>query len=121
MIPRRFFWLFDLIVLSCAFAVAYWLTPYLGPFFHGTGLATLSSVLDIPSTWRGQLPPLSESVWILLVMSLPGLMVVSLAGGHRPLLGLPLTRIIISSVLAVFTGLSMIALIMFALKSPGWS
>lgn len=122
MIPRRFFWLFDLMILCAAFAAAYWLVPYLGPFFRvGSHLRGLFYFLDVPSNWSGQLPPLSESLWILLVMALTTLMVIGLSGSHGSLLELSRTRIIINNLGAIFAGLSMIVLVMFAFKSSGWS
>ncbi len=37
MIPRRFFWLFDLLTLSFAFLAAYSLVPRLQPLFAPRG------------------------------------------------------------------------------------
>jgi exopolysaccharide biosynthesis polyprenyl glycosylphosphotransferase len=122
MIPRRFFWLFDLLILCCAFAAAYWLVPSLGAFLQaGTRSTLLSDLLDVPSHWNGQMPPLSESLWILLVMALTALVVMGLSGSHGSLVKTSLTRIIVINVVAILTGLSMITLCMFAFKSPGWS
>src|ERR1700686_3211789 len=122
MIPRRFFWLFDVVILCSAFAAAYWLIPYLGPFFHvGSRLRGLFYFLDVPSNWSGQLQPVSESLWILLVMALTTLMVIGLTGSHGSLLELSRSRIIINNLGATFAGLGTIVLIMFAFKSSGWS
>jgi exopolysaccharide biosynthesis polyprenyl glycosylphosphotransferase len=122
MIPRRFFWLFDLIILCAAFAVAYWLIPYLGPFIQsGSRVRVWSDLLAVPTNWSGELPPLLESLWILLVMALTTLMVIGLSGSHGPLHELTRTRIIINSLGAVFAGLATIVLVMFAFKSSGWS
>jgi exopolysaccharide biosynthesis polyprenyl glycosylphosphotransferase len=122
MIPRRFFWLFDLTILCAAFAASHWLIPYLGPFFQpGSRLRAWSDFLAVPTNWSGQLPPLSESLWILLVMALTTLMVIGLSGSHGSLLELSLTRIIIINLMAIFAGLSMIVLVMFTFKSSGWS
>lgn len=122
MIPRRFFWLFDVIVLCGAFAVSYWLIPYSGPFLHaGSRLRGLFYLLDVPSNWSGQLQPLSELLWIPLVMALSTLVVMGLSGSHGSLLELSRTRILINTLVAVFAGLSTIVLVMFAFKSSAWS
>src|SRR5207245_2984660 len=118
MIPRRFFWLFDVFALFLAFAGAYWLVPYLGPVVQ-TGLRakSLLGILDLPQSWNGQLPPLSETLWIFLVMTLAALVVMGLSGSHGSLLKQSLTRIVILNLMAVFAGLSMVTLIVFAVKS----
>jgi exopolysaccharide biosynthesis polyprenyl glycosylphosphotransferase len=122
MIPRRFFWFFDLTILFGAFAAAYGLVPYLGPFFHaGSRLRGLFYLLDVPSNWSGQLPPFAESIWILLVMGLTTLVAMDLWGGHGSLLDLSRTRIITINSGAIFAGLSMIVLVVFAFKISGWS
>src|SRR5258706_3107391 len=122
MIPRRFFWLFDLMILCVSFAAAYWLIPYLGPFFHtGSRLRGLFYFLDVPSNWSGQLPPLAESAWILLVMALTTLMVMGLSGSHGSLIEQSRARIIVNNLGAISAGLSAIVLVMFAFKSSGWS
>src|SRR5947207_2442152 len=122
MIPRRFFWLFDLLIICGAFALAYWLIPYLAPLLkEESHFRAWSELLAVSTNGSGQLPPLSESIWILLVMALTTLMVISLSGSHGPLLERSLTRIIVINLMAVFAGLSMIVLVMFAFKSSGWS
>jgi exopolysaccharide biosynthesis polyprenyl glycosylphosphotransferase len=120
MIPRRFFWLFDLLALGVAFFAAYRLVPYLGPVIQSS-LQTELLFLDLPRNWNGQLPALFETLWIFLVMALTTLVVIGLSGSHSALLKQSLSRIVIVNILAVFSGMGMIALTMFALKSPGWS
>jgi exopolysaccharide biosynthesis polyprenyl glycosylphosphotransferase len=122
MIPRRFFWLFDLLVLSVAFAMAYWLVPHLGVLVQTSArVEFLLGALDVPATWSGQLPPLSEVLWIFLVMALTALVVMGLSGSHRSLLKQSIKRIVVLNLLAVFAGLGAIALIIFAFKSSTWS
>src|ERR1700730_5715477 len=102
MIPRRFFWLFDLLILGGAFAAAYLLVPYFGHFFQvGTRLTLVSQLLDVPSNWKGEMPAVSESLWILLVMALTALVVIGLSGSHGSLLKASLTMIIVLNVVAV--------------------
>ncbi|MGZ8843789.1 MAG: sugar transferase [Pyrinomonadaceae bacterium] len=122
MIPRRFFWLFDLLALCTAFIVAYWLVPFVGPFIKtGRQAGALFGVLDMPQSWHGLLPPFSEVLWILLVMALAALLTMGVLGSHGPLLKQSLTRIVAHSLMAVLAGVSMVALIMFTFKSSSWS
>ncbi|PYS49852.1 MAG: hypothetical protein DMF68_08775 [Acidobacteria bacterium] len=122
MIPRRFFWAFDLLALCIAFVVAYSLIPRLIPFFEPNGILRFSwlAALELP-TREGTLPPFSESIWILLTVAPTALLVLGLLGLHGPLFNQSRARIVTGSLLAAFAGLSLITLAMFALKSPGWS
>jgi hypothetical protein len=62
MIPRRFFWLFDFLVLGLAFKTAHSLFPYLQPLFlkAGHSLIPLIKKLSPPTTLGGQLPLLNK-------------------------------------------------------------
>jgi hypothetical protein len=65
MIPRRFFWFFDLLILGVAFLVAYLLVPRLAPLFAlGGSLRTLwLETLVSPAIWSGQIPPLPDDIF----------------------------------------------------------
>ena len=81
MIPRSFFWLFDLLVLCAAFLKAYTLSPFLYVWLSlvpaelrwliseslalpdGTG-----SVVTLTLNAKGVLPPRRELLWILFSM-----------------------------------------------------
>jgi len=120
MIPRRFFWLFDFLIQSVAFRAAYSLVPHLAPLFAPGGplrkpwLAALAS----PASWNGQMPPLAEWLWVLLVMAPATLLTLSALGNYRPLLYQSRTRIVVGSFLAPLAGLNLMALVLFALKGP---
>src|ERR1043166_5419282 len=123
MIPRRFFWLFDWLTLFIAFAVAYALIPHLVPLFGPGGPLRISwlSFLDPPVIGEGKLPPLSESLWVYFTMALTALVTLGLLGQHGSLLNQSRAKIIAGSFLASMGGVSLITLVMFALKSPGLS
>jgi hypothetical protein len=102
MIPRRFFWLFDLLVLIAAFLAARALVPRLAPLFAPGGPLRTPwlEALTSPAIWRGQLPPLAELLWILLVMAPSTLLMLSALGNYGPLLYQSRTRITVGSFLA---------------------
>ncbi len=123
MIPRRVFWIFDLLILTWSFIVGYWLTPLLqhhflpGGFFYS---AQLNQLLAPPLT-DTQLPPMIELVWLLPVILLPSLLTLMALRNHEPLLYQSRTRVVLGSVVAPLVGVSFATLIFFALKSTDWS
>src|SRR5581483_1044776 len=124
MIPRRFCWLFDLLVVVTAFIAARSLVPYVTPLlFAPNGLLRKPWLepLTLPSVWSGALPPLEDSLWILLIVAPFTLVILGLSGNHGSLLNLSLTRITVGCLLSSLAGLSVIALALFTLKVPGWS
>src|SRR5437016_7442232 len=111
MIPRRFFWLFDLLILVGAFLAAYALIPWVKPFFAPGGRLWIS-VLDVhtlPAT-NDELPPITEFLWILLAMAPTTILILELLKGHSSLLDQSYTRTVVVGLLAPFAGLSLITL-----------
>ena len=102
MIPRRFFWLFDLLILGAAFLAAYSLVPRLAPLFAPSGPLRTSwlKALTSPVIWSGQLPPPSVLLWIFLVMAPAALLVMGALGNYGPLLYQAHARIVLGSFLA---------------------
>lgn len=123
MVPYRFFWLFDLMVLAVAFSIAYWLAPDLrflfvpGNLFYVDWIEPLLS----PAIWDGILPPVGDILWVPATMTLATLPVLMLSGCYGLLVKQPRTHIIVGSWLAALVGVGMIALVLFALKNPNWS
>ncbi len=93
-----------------AFLAAYSLAPRLAPLFAPGGplrtpwLETLVS----PALWSGQLPPVAELLWILLVMAPSTLLVLGTLGNYGPLLYQSRTRIVAGSFLALLASLSLV-------------
>ncbi len=123
MIPRRFFWLFDLLVLAAAFLAAYSLVPRLQPLFAPGGPLHWPWIVELasPALWSGRLPPPADLLWIFLTMAPVTLLVLGGLGNHGPLLSQSRTRIVVGGMLAPCAGLSIVALVLFALKRPDWS
>ena len=123
MVPRRFFWFLDLAVLAVAFGLAYLLVPNLQPLFALNGLFHTHWAVRLltPALWDGILPPAFDMVWILATMALATLPVLMLGGLCAPLPQQSRTRIVVGSWLAALVGVSLIALVLFALKNPDWS
>ncbi|MBE3142949.1 MAG: hypothetical protein IMZ61_03380, partial [Planctomycetes bacterium] len=132
MIPRRFFWLFDLLVLCAAFLAAYALLPFqyvwlslapaemrwLIPEFlilrDGTG-----SVVTFALNAKEALPPLRELLWILLSVAPTTVLFVEMLGGYATrVLRQSRVRLAATSLFAPFAGLGLVLLILFALKVP---
>jgi exopolysaccharide biosynthesis polyprenyl glycosylphosphotransferase len=122
-IPRRFFWLFDVLVLGFAFVAAYALIPTLhtlmtpGNILHFPRLFSLLS----PWPWEGQLPPVGNLVWMYLIMAVAAVLVLTAFGDYGRLLYQSRARIVIGSGLAALFGAGLITLAIFALKSSDWS
>src|SRR5207248_6299623 len=124
MIPRRFFWAFDLFVLCGAFLAAYALVPFVKPlleFLSAIEPHGLKTALTLQMAWADSLPTIAEAMWIVAAMAPAAFVALGLSGNHDALLNLSKARIILGCLLASFAGLSVIALTLFAVKRPGWS
>jgi hypothetical protein len=96
MIPRRFFWLFDFLMISAAFLAAYFFFPHIQHLLAMTLLKWIpgTETIAAPRGWSGQLPPLLDLLWIFLTIVPTSLIVLGMMGNHRPLLHQFCTRII---------------------------
>ncbi len=122
MIPRRFFWFFDLCAILGAFLGAYVLVNNLNDILSGDGVAgEYLRSLDFLASWRGQLPPINELFWIFFTASPITLIVLGVLGNHEPIFYQSRARVVAGGVLAPFAGLALISLALFALKNPSWS
>ena len=119
MIPRRFFWLFDLLTLGGAFLAAYLIVPQLQPLLAPSGLLRTGwiEVLSLPPNWGAQLPPLTGLLWIFLAVALTTILVLEVLGAYSPLVDQYRTKIVVSSLLAPLVGCSVVALGWFALNN----
>src|SRR5438105_4660385 len=107
MIPRRFFWLFDLAAFCVAFDLAHTLLPPTQAVVaHAMRVGTLTEVVVIPPS-LGTAPSISELGWILLIVAVVGMVTLAAVGAHGSLLEQSRTRIILSSLLAPGAGLSL--------------
>jgi exopolysaccharide biosynthesis polyprenyl glycosylphosphotransferase len=123
MIPRRFFWLFDLAILIATFWVAYGLTPSVAPFFAPDAPLRTPWIEELfaPYASAAAFPPLRDFAWVLLVMMPSTILFLGLFGNHTSLLVQSRTRIVVGSVTASLVSSGLVTLILFALRSPEWS
>ncbi len=120
-VPRHFFWLIDLLSLTTAFFLAYALAPRLKDVLLDGGSLLRSWVGVLSPEPAGDLRPIREVAWVLVVMSAVTLLSVQATGGYRPLSSQSRTRVVLSAVVSPLLGLSAVGLILFTLRSPSWS
>ena len=125
MIPRRFFWLFDLLAIALAFAVAHRLVPVIQPMLidlSESRFPHLVENLSLPSLGlRTPLPAASELGGVLLVMAASVILAMEQLGGYSSIVKQSRTRVVATSVAAPLIGVSVIALLVFAMKGSSWS
>jgi exopolysaccharide biosynthesis polyprenyl glycosylphosphotransferase len=113
-IPRPFFWLLDVLLAVLAFAAAYTLYPVLQAALLSSGFLQLPWIQAL-SPAAGDRPPLVSLLWILVATAPPTLLFLEAFGNYRVLPRQSLTRVAVGGLLAPFGGLSVLALILFAL------
>ena len=120
---HRFFWFLDAIVLGISFLVSYFLFPGIQSIFAPGGPLEWvgKRFLPPPESWGGQLTPMIDFLWIFLIISIAAIIVLEFIGGHNSLSSQSRTRIIFNSFLSPLVGMSLVTLILFALKSQIWS
>ena len=118
MIPRRIFWLFDMFVLAGAFLLTYAIIPTIQSWLIPGGSLHLPW-FELLAPANGMLPPMSDLLWIPLTTSVPSLLFIELVSGYRPLVEQSYTRLVIMSMVTPLVGLSLITLVLFALKNSG--
>jgi exopolysaccharide biosynthesis polyprenyl glycosylphosphotransferase len=123
MIPRRFLWLLDALVLGLAFLWAYALVPGLHGLMEPGKILYLPWLFQLlsPVAWTGLMPPMNDLIWIYGVMVVAVLLILMASSDYGRLLTQSRTRIIALSILAAVWGTGLITLVMFALKSSEWS
>jgi exopolysaccharide biosynthesis polyprenyl glycosylphosphotransferase len=120
-VPRRFLWLSDLLTQIIALFVAHSLAPVLQSRISLAIPARLPWLAWIqppsPSVpWFGVFHPLSDVLWIPLVMIPVTLLSMQLVGGYGALLQQSRTRVVLSSVVAPLVGLSAVTLLLVAVR-----
>jgi exopolysaccharide biosynthesis polyprenyl glycosylphosphotransferase len=122
-IPRRFFWLLDALVIAAAFVGARLLAPFLQEDLSASGrLRPWIDALGIPPARSlGEFQPLSELLWMFVVMVAAVIISMELLGAYRPVLRQSRTRILGSAILAPLFGTGFITLVIFTARSLRWS
>ena len=121
MIPRRFLWLLDAVALWLAFLGAYSLVPILRMWMEPGNLLYLPGLFALLPPVAGQMPPLRDLFWIYYITLAAALPVLLAFRDYGRLLYQSRMRIIMLSVLAALSGISLVTLVTFALKSTEWS
>ena len=119
MIPRRFFWLFDAMAVAAAFALAHVLAPLLKvEVIPGGRLRPFLAALGVPPPFTiGEIQPITEMVWVFVVMLAATIIWMEFLGGYKPILHQSRTRIVASALVAPLTGVGFITLMLFTVRS----
>lgn len=123
MIPRRWHWLIDLVLLAGAFVLAYLLFPALQPIIvraYELRLPGLDGILSFAGVGDA-IPPLGDLAWSFFVAAPAALLFLDLSEGHTQTVLQTRLRLAGASLLAPLVGLSLVALVQFALGSPAVS
>lgn len=132
MIPRRFFWLNDLLIHCVSFLIAYALWPYLYDWLS-LALSEARGLIQSPEflVWLDAIGPfgtlplspeefllqMRELLWILFSMAPATIFFGELLGGYTTdLLRQSRARLVATSLFSPFAGLGLVLLILFALK-----
>ena len=118
MIPRRIFWLFDVLAISAAFLSAHAATLILQNLLTPRGDLRLPWI-EALSPSNVELSPLQDLLWLLLIITVTVIFFIEFIGGYRRLVDQSYTRLTLTSLAAPLAGLALITLALFALKSPG--
>ena len=121
MTPRRFFWSVDLATLVVAFTLAYLGFPAIRPAFAAGGALQVASELGLSPGSTSALPPPTQLLWSLAAFVPVTLLFLEIFGNYTPLIRQSYTRILAGGLLSPFVGLSVITLVLFAIRDPGWS
>ena len=118
MIPRRFFWIFDGILLLGAFLAAAVISGWIRQLMESKGIlsATWIAALSPEPEWAPQ--PISHQIWILVVAAFPIIIFLEIAGNYGKWVHQSMTRIIAAGPVASVLGLSTVSLVPFALRNP---
>lgn len=120
-LPRLFLWLADGLCVVTAFLAAYVLAPRIKAVALNPQSVLAPWVSYLAPELGGEYRSLSEVAWVLLVMWAVTSLSMQGMGGYQTLLRQTRARVVMSTFAAPFVGLSTIALVLFALRSPSWS
>lgn len=117
MLPRKFLFVFDILIFGVAFAISYAAVPYVQRW----ALATLpSTTLSLSAATYG-VRPAGMLLTIFATMVPATILFLELFGLYEPLLQLSRARVVLGSLAAPIAGLSVITLALFAVHNEKWS
>ena len=119
MIPRRFFWAGDFVIIGLALWAAFASWPALHRF--ALELSTWALPLSVSADAAAGLPPFSTVARMLLPAGLAVIFCLENLGAYAPLLTQSRTRIILSPIAAAVGAAGLITLLLFFEKQTAWS
>jgi exopolysaccharide biosynthesis polyprenyl glycosylphosphotransferase len=115
MIPRRFFWIFDLLALLLSFLLFVPAAPILHFILASTGC--IQGIPAFSSQINSNAAPFTEQGWILFVAVFPMIIALDIAGQGK-WMNQSRSKIILASFGVAFIGMSLATLIPFLLINP---
>lgn len=120
-LPRLFLWFTDALCITAAFLAAYLLAPRIKAVALDPQSMLSPWVSFLAPERGGEYRGLDEVVWVLMVMWAVTALTLQGMGAYRPLLQQSRARVVFSPLVAPWIGLSVVALVLFALRSASWS
>ena len=123
MIPRRFFWLFDILVLGIVFLTTYQLMPIMLDWLSPNGVPRWDwlTFFAPPVPWTGPFQPLAEFIWVFLVITPSTIFFLEVFGNYADLLKQSRVRILAGGFVAPILSLGLVTLGASALRATLWS
>jgi exopolysaccharide biosynthesis polyprenyl glycosylphosphotransferase len=116
MIPRRFYWIADLLILILAFLLADVSAPHFHKLMASQGIlqSALQSIFSPVSEYYRA--PTGENLWILVVTSFPIIIFLDLIAAGKWTLQ-SFTRNVLAGPAAAMLGVSLVSLVLFSLRN----
>jgi exopolysaccharide biosynthesis polyprenyl glycosylphosphotransferase len=120
-INRKLFWALDLSLLLLAFVASSRVAPYFQAQLSAGGLFYGNWVKWLSPTDSSPFPPLSEYVWVFLLIAPATTTFIEILGGHAPIRNQKIYKTFIYGILAPLTGVGLLSTMFFILRTPGYS
>jgi lipopolysaccharide/colanic/teichoic acid biosynthesis glycosyltransferase len=119
MIPRRFWWLFDLLAMAWAFWLAYELVPLFHPLFEEGGPLRFDWLDEIgaPKAFAERWPAPQDLILFYLSVAPLSLFALEALGAYRPILYQKPGGIVLTALVAPLPGLCLMVLVLFGMHS----
>ena len=108
--------------MLAAFVVTGWLAPVVAPLLHPAGLLYGRWIENLsPAPPSGDFSPLSQFLWVFMIVAPVTVASIDMLGGHAPLRQQRRLRMLVVSLAAPLGGIAFLSTIFFALRFPGYS
>jgi FlaA1/EpsC-like NDP-sugar epimerase len=115
MIPRRFYWIFDFLILILAFLLSDVIAVQFHEFLTSKGILQSALIAIISPEPKYRQVVLGQNIWFLMVVSLPMIILLDVVGKGKWTLS-PFTRIIMAGPAASVLGVGLVSLVLFSLQ-----